>query len=204
MLQKVYQWLQSNERPSQIDPTIASNSFISVYNKLFHQLYINHETKIIHIYYPNIHDSNSNQNDKICLPFKLFHTVFIKLHANGHSGIKFSIKAFNQFYFIPFLKKRMSIFNLDCLECQQNKHINQKVQTVTKQTFSEYASYFNYRISMDTKGPINQPSNQTSNIHVIVDPFSHFVVTVPVKQNNAQNAVNSLLHHWITKFGPPV
>ena len=57
---------------------------------------------------------------------------------------------------------------------------------------------------MDTKGPINPPSNQNSYIHVIVDAFSHFVVTVPIKQNNAQHAVNSLLHHWITKFGPPV
>ena len=57
---------------------------------------------------------------------------------------------------------------------------------------------------MDTKGPITPPSNQNSYIHVIVDAFSHFVVTVPVKQNNAQNAVNSSLHHWITKFGPPV
>ena len=57
---------------------------------------------------------------------------------------------------------------------------------------------------MDTKGPINPPSNQNSYIYVIVDAFSHFVVTVPVKQNNAQNAVNFLLHHWITKFGPPV
>ena len=57
---------------------------------------------------------------------------------------------------------------------------------------------------MDTKGPINPPSNQNSYIHVIVDAFSHFVVTVPIKQNNAQNAVNSLLHQWITKFGPPV
>ena len=57
---------------------------------------------------------------------------------------------------------------------------------------------------MDTKGPINPPSNQNSYIHVIVDAFSHFVVTVPIKQNNAQNAVNSLLQHWITKFGPPV
>ena len=53
---------------------------------------------------------------------------------------------------------------------------------------------------MDTKGPINRPSKQNSYIHVIVDAFSHFVGTVPVKQNNAQNAVNSLLHHWITKF----
>ena len=57
---------------------------------------------------------------------------------------------------------------------------------------------------MDTKGPINPPSKQNSYIHVIVDFFSHFVVTIPVKPNNAQNAVNSLLHHRITKFGSPI
>ena len=98
----------------------------------------------------------------------------------------------------------MSIFIYNCIECQQNKHINQKIQTATIQTFLEIASCFNYRISMDTKRPINPPSKQNSCIHVIVDAFSHFVVTVPVKQNNAKNAVNSLLHHWITQFGPPV
>ena len=98
----------------------------------------------------------------------------------------------------------MSIFIHDCIECQQNKHINQKIQTATIQTLSKNASYLNYRISMDTKGPINPPSNQNSYIHVIVDAFSQFVVTVPIKQNNAQNAVNSLLHHCITKFGPPI
>ena len=31
VLQKVYQWLQINERPLQIDPTIASNTFLSFY-----------------------------------------------------------------------------------------------------------------------------------------------------------------------------
>ena len=193
--------MQTNERPLQIDPTIASNSFLSVYYKLFHQLYINLETKFIHIYYPNIHDSNPDQNDKICLPFELFHAAFNELHAHGHSGIKISIKAFSQFYFRSFLNKWMSIFIHDC---QQNKHIIQKIQTATIQTISENASNFNYRISMNTKGPINPPSNQNSYNHVIVDAFSHFVVTVPIKQNNSQNAVNSLLHHWITKFGPPV
>ena len=89
----------------------------------------------------------------------------------------------------------MSIFIHDCIECQHNKHINQKIQTATIQTFSENASFFNYRKSMDTKGPINPPSKQNSYILVIVDAFSQFVVKVPVKQNNAQNAVNSVLHH---------
>ena len=96
------------------------------------------------------------------------------------------------------------MFIHDCIECQQNKHINQKIQTATIQTISENASYFKYRISMDTKGPINPLSNQNLYTHVIVDAFSHFVVTVPVKQNNAQNAANTSLQHWITKFGPLV
>ena len=52
----------------------------------------------------------------------------------------------------------MSIFIHDCIECQQNKHNNQNIQIATKQTFSENASYSNYRISMDTKGPINPRS----------------------------------------------
>ena len=157
VLQKVNRWLKTNERPFQIDPTIASNSYLSIYYKLFNQLYINHDTKIIHIDYPNVHDSNTNQKDEICLPFKLFHAAFNKLHEHGHSGIKISIKALNQFYFLPYLNKWMSKFIHDCIECQQNKHINQKFQTATKPLFSENASYFNYRISMDTKGHINPP-----------------------------------------------
>ena len=53
-----------------------------------------------------------------------------------------------------------------------------KIQTAPTQSFSEHAPSFNYRISMDTKGPINTPSHNKSYIHVIIDAFSHFVVTV--------------------------
>ena len=61
VLQKVYHWLKTNERSLQIDLAIASNSFLSVYYKLVNQLYINHDTKIVHTDYPNLHDSNPNQ-----------------------------------------------------------------------------------------------------------------------------------------------
>ena len=101
VLQKIYHWLKSNERPLQIDPTIASNFFLSVYYKVFNQLYINHDTKIIHIDYPNLHDSNPKKN-KICYPFKLFHAAFNKLHAHGQSGIKISMEVFNEFFFTIF------------------------------------------------------------------------------------------------------
>ena len=57
---------------------------------------------------------------------------------------------------------------------------------------------------MDTKGPIKPPSHRKSFIHVIIDEFSHFVVTVPNIANNAKTAIKPLLHHWNIKFGPPI
>ena len=79
-----------------------------------------------------------------------------------------------------------------------------KINTAPLQSFSEQAPSFKYRISMDTKVPITPPSQTKSYIHVIVDAFSHFVDTVPVKSNDAKTAVKTLLHHWIFKFGPPI
>ena len=57
---------------------------------------------------------------------------------------------------------------------------------------------------MDTQGPINPPSAHKSYIHVIVDAFSHSIVTVPIESNNAKTAVETLFQHWITKYGPPI
>ena len=74
-----------------------------------------------------------------------------------------------------------------------------KIQAAPTQKFAEHAPSINYRISMDTKGPINPPSVHKSYIHVIVDAFSHFIDTVPIKSNNAKTAVKTPLHHWITK-----
>ena len=45
-------------------------------------------------------------------------------------------------------------------------------------------------LSMDTKGPIALSSPNKSYMNVIVDAFSHFFVTVPIKSNNAK----TLLH----------
>ena len=77
-----------------------------------------------------------------------------------------------------------------------------KVQTAPTQSFSEHALF--YRFFIDTKGPIDPHSHNKPYIHVIIDAFSHFAVTVPIKSNNAKTAIKTLLHHWIIKFGPPI
>ena len=127
-------------------------------------------------------------------------TVFNKLHEHSHTGIKITYNTFSQYYYIPFLEKWLSIFIHDCIECQRNKHFNIKIQTAPTQSFSEQAPSFNYRISLDTKGPINPPPHNKSYIHAIIDAFSHFVVTVPIKSNNAKTA--NIRHSPRTAYSP--
>ena len=56
-----------------------------------------------------------------------------------------------------------------------------EIQFAPTQSFLEYAPSFNYSFSMDTKEPTNPPLHNKSYIHVIIDDFSHFVVTGPIK-----------------------
>ena len=211
VLRTVYSWLLNNEKPEFVTPLITGTPFLHVYYKRFSQLFIDESTNLISLYItnPTVINQSSTPNFvqdtiRICLPFRLFKTVFNKLHEHSHTGIKITYNTFKQYYYIPFLEKWLSIFIHDCIECQRNKHFNMKIQTAPTQSFSEHAPSFNYRISMDTKGPINPPSHNKSYIHVIIDAFSHFVVTVPIKSNNAKTAIKTLLHQWIIKFGSPI
>ena len=211
VLRTVYSWIIHNDKPDSLTPLITGTLFLHAYYRRFSQLFIDDSTNLISLY--TTHPISTNNTSisnlihptiRICLPFRMFKTVFNKLHEHSHTGIKITYNTFSQYYYIPFLEKWLSIFIHDCIECQRNKHFNQKIQTAPTQSFSEHVPSFNYRISMDTKGPINPPSHNKSYIHVIVDAFSHFLVTVPIKSNNAKTARKTLLHHWINKFGPPI
>ena len=212
VLRTVYSWIVKNEKHETLTPLITGTPFLHAYYKRFSQIFIDDSTNLISLYdkHPTTHNQPSTSDFvratiRICLPFRLFKTVFNKLHEHFHTGIKTTYNTFAHYYYIPFVEKWLSIFIHDCVECQRNKHFNMKIQTApTKKSFSEHAPSFNYRISMDTKGPINPHSHNKSYIHVIIDAFSHFVVTVPIKSNNAKIAIKTLLHHWIIKFGPPI
>ena len=211
VLRTVYSWIVKNEKPETLTPLITGTPFLHAYYKRFSQLFIDDSTNLLSLYIK--HPTTLNQTStpdfvratiRICLPFRLFKTVFNKLHEHSHTGIDITYYTFAQYYYIPFIGKWLSIFIHDCVECQRNKHFNMKIQTAPTQSFSEHAPSFNYRFSMDTKGPIIPPSHNKSYIHVIIDAFSHFVVTVPINSNNAKTAIKTLLHYWIIKFGPPI
>ena len=79
-----------------------------------------------------------------------------------------------------------------------------KINAVPIQSFPEYPSSFNYRMSMDTKCQVNSISQNNFYTHVIVDAFSPFVFTVPIKSNKTKAALKTFLYHWIVKIDPPI
>ena len=140
--------------PLQISYHHHWHSFLTCIIQKISQLFIEDSTNLISlsttskISHATNHDSSPNitrDTIKICLPLQMFRTVFNKHHEHSHRGIKITYNTFSQYYY------------LDCFECQRNKHFNMKIQTAPTQTFPEQAPSFNYRISMDTKGPINPP-----------------------------------------------
>ena len=141
ILRTVYSWLLNNEKPEIVTPLITGTPFLHVYYKRFSQLFIDDSTNILsrRIYYkPYCYQSNLysrfvQDTIRICLPFRMFKTVFNKLHEHSHTGMKITYNTFKQYYHIPFLEKWLSIFIHDCIECQRNKHFNMKIQTAPTQ-----------------------------------------------------------------------
>ena len=140
VLRTVYSWIVKNEKHETLTPLITGTPFLHAYYKRFSQLLIDDSTNLYSLF--NKHPPTQNQSStpdfvhatiRICLPFRLFKTVFNKLHEHSHTGIKITYNTFAQYYYIPFVEKRLSIFIHDCVECQRNKHFNMKIQTAPTQ-----------------------------------------------------------------------
>ena len=95
VLRTVYSWIIKNEKPETLTPLITGTPFLHAYYKRFAQLFIDVSTKFISLY--TNHPTTLKQSftpDFVratiqrCLPFRLFKTVFNKLHEHSHTGIK--------------------------------------------------------------------------------------------------------------------
>ena len=143
VLRTVYSWIIHNNKTESLTPLITGIPFLHAYYKRFSQLFIVDSTNLISLYITSPTGLNKSSTPdfvqatmRICLPFRRFKTKINKLHEYSHSGIKVTYNKISRYYYIPFLEKWPSIFIHDCIECQRNKHFNQKFHTAPTQSFS--------------------------------------------------------------------
>ena len=128
VLRTVPSWISRTEKLEFLTPLITGNLFLHAYYKRFTQLFIDTTTNLVSLYIanpllPETHPISIlnllHSTIRICLPFRMFQTVFNKLHDNPHTGIKIPYNTFSQYFYIPYLEKWLSVFIHDCLECQE-------------------------------------------------------------------------------------
>ena len=102
------------------------------------------------------------------------------------------MKKFLSKLFYTLSWKMVSIFIHDCLECQRNYNFNMKIQTAAKQFFQNMLLPSITESLWIQKDPIILISQHKYYTRVIIDAFSHFIVTVPIKLNTAKTAVKTL------------
>ena len=102
VLKTVYSWFLNNEKPESLTPLITGTPFLHAYYKRFSQLFIDDSTNLISLYITSPTVINQpptpdfvNATIRICLPFRMFRTVFNKLHEHSHTGSSHKITTFH-------------------------------------------------------------------------------------------------------------
>ena len=114
------------------------------------------------------------------------------LHTKGHSGAEKNISKFYTKFLFPNGTDLDKNFMQWLHNMTFNKPYPNQKQIAEKRDFKAQNSYFNHRISFDTKGPISPSSEGNSFIIVTVDAFTHFVALNPVPPCNAYYAYTTL------------
>ena len=86
------------EKPETLTPLMTGTPFLHAYYERFSQLFIDDSTNLFSLYIKSSTVLNEPSTPgfvqatiRICLNFRMFKTVFIKLHEHSHTGIKITI-----------------------------------------------------------------------------------------------------------------
>ena len=101
----------------------------------------------------------------ICSPLTLLLCAFFENHCIdtvGHTGLKKTKRNLMEKYYFPNLHTWIKILLADCIKCQTNKIFANNHSKANTEHFASTKTHF--MIMIDTKGPINPPSDGQLNL----------------------------------------
>ena len=99
---------------------------------------------------------------RICLPLSLLLCAFFENHCIdtvGHTGLEKAKRIMMEKYYFPNFHTWIKIFIADCTKCQKNKIFANNHNKANTEHLASTKTHFNEMIMIDTKGPINPPSD---------------------------------------------
>ena len=186
---KVKKWITEYSRLITKTLIITASTLLLEYYPFFSYLYIDEITRLIIIKKQLLKNIDkllqyteakiSSRNSLSCLPQTLFPSAFDKIHEGYQAGLHVAQYKFHQQNHTQFLRKRLSYFIHDCIDCQRHSYNNMKKNKTPTLQFSKRSIVFIRSLSLDTEGPLNFSSEGDHHVHVIVQQLSKYIVTAP-------------------------
>ena len=128
------------------------------------------------------------------VPLSLFLSLLCLAHTHspsGHPGIFKTFENIRQYFFWPGRYKWIVYLIEDCIECQTNETKGQDLHEAPLEQWGELETIPFKTIHIDHKGPLRPSSNSNTHCLVVVDAFSRFLGTYPVRDTGAQTSINA-------------
>jgi transposase InsO family protein len=146
--------------------------------------------------------SRTQKTPKIVLPETLIKAAFQSVHErSGHAGFEKAHVMLLEQFFRPGLSKLLKSYIKECITCQNKA--SAKKSPRAKLLKRKLPNNPMEHINMDILGPMNVTKRGNKYILNIIDTFSRWLVTVPLKTKEAKEIADAIMSHWVLLYGLP-
>ena len=146
--------------------------------------------------------------ERTVIPLSLTYHVFCLAHMSSkafHNSIINTYIALNFRYYVPDLNKTLRYFISRCVVCLQKATKPNRLlrMPVNVPNFVRSEAKFNERIYLDLSGCLVESYvNKFKYFLLIVDRFSLFIETVPLRSVHTEEVKLAFLNAWVSRYGP--
>ena len=200
ILGEVMEWINSKSKPDKLNPRHVHKELLH-YWRDFRSLKLSDGLLKKKVVDP---DQHSKTKWVTVVPFNLIERIMFMSHnsiASCHSGVANTLdQCRRRFYFFK-MSREVKLYTAACLTCQRSKRAQRHLKAPLKPII---CNHFNQCIQIDHLEPSKKktPRGYVALLN-IVDKYSSYLVSIPVRSTKAEHTARVLIDHWFTRFGIP-
>jgi hypothetical protein len=140
---------------------------------------------------------------EIVVPAKLRKEILERFHDHklaGHQGVQKTLTIIKNKYFWPKMAQDVRIHIINCLICARRKVAGTCRAPLQPIPIAEYVWQ---RMAMDIVGPVPVSNKGNTNILVMIEYVTRYVIAVPLKNTKAPTIMRKFIKHVINTEGIP-
>lgn len=156
------------------------------------------------VVYKYVRDNATDFSWKLVVPKPLRPKILLKCHdspTSSHGGINKTVTKIKNRYYWPGMTKQIKEYIKKCEVCQLNKPSNVILRGEMGKPKDPQLPW--KMLSVDLIGPLPRSKNGNSNLLVVLDVFSKFVLLKPLKKATAATVSKFLEENVFLMFGVP-